>query len=236
MPRYTHPLLTLRGVEALAHAETFGIPVLVDGYPCDDAAEARHRFEHDAAPVAVVDRWRPLRSTSPEDPVPVWFVCLGQTDHGQYFDTEAEAEAVAAQLTREDWAATVEEAMHGAVRAAQDAIGVTDGGMAGRWFPDGSTQWEDLRAVVEAYLRAEVLDLADSYRLGHPVSYDPPHLAPPPASFVCDCPEDGRALYLVTGHAGDLCLCAYCEACAELAAVDWNGETRSIVALADGGA
>lgn len=43
----------------------------------------------------------------------------------------------------------------------------------------------------------------------------------------CDAPE-GRRLYSVTGHDGAVTTCAYCEGCAALAAVDWNGETARI--------
>lgn len=51
--------------------------------------------------------------------------------------------------------------------------------------------------------------------------------------YTCECPLDPgekRRLYKVTGHDGSTALCAYCPACAELAAMDWNGETAKIQA------
>lgn len=56
---------------------------------------------------------------------------------------------------------------------------------------------------------------------------------------VCDgCEADeevepepiGLAKYLVTFHDGGSQICVYCTDCADLAKVDYNGETRSIEA------
>lgn len=55
-------------------------------------------------------------------------------------------------------------------------------------------------------------------------------------NYTCECPlEPGetRALYLVRGHDGSAVACSYCEDCAALAAMDWNGETASITPLLD---
>jgi len=52
-----------------------------------------------------------------------------------------------------------------------------------------------------------------------------------PVVYTCECPLDPgeeRQLYRVTSHEGETVICAYCDTCAELAAVDWNGETAAI--------
>ncbi len=43
----------------------------------------------------------------------------------------------------------------------------------------------------------------------------------------CDSRRDDVALYDVTNHDGATTVCAYCDDCAALAKVDWNGETKS---------
>lgn len=55
----------------------------------------------------------------------------------------------------------------------------------------------------------------------------------PSNTFTCECVEvDGseptRASYTVTSHEGARSRVRYCTDCAELAAVDWNGETKAI--------
>lgn len=54
--------------------------------------------------------------------------------------------------------------------------------------------------------------------------------------FTCCCAVDWASdvpwttrPYLVTDHEGQTVICEYCDDCAELAAVDWNGETAAIV-------
>lgn len=47
--------------------------------------------------------------------------------------------------------------------------------------------------------------------------------------YTCECDAPERRLYVVTDHEGRKSLCAYCDECAALAAIDWNGETASIV-------
>lgn len=52
--------------------------------------------------------------------------------------------------------------------------------------------------------------------------------------FTCECPlyeGETRALYRVTGHDGAEDVCEYCIDCADLARIDWNGETASIEAI-----
>lgn len=54
--------------------------------------------------------------------------------------------------------------------------------------------------------------------------------------YTCECPLDPgeeRSTYIVTGHDGSETLCAYCADCAQLAALDWNGETAAIRLKAD---
>lgn len=59
------------------------------------------------------------------------------------------------------------------------------------------------------------------------------------AACTCECegPEEGeqlpRALYMVTGHDGSRTVCCYCADCADLAAIDWNGETAAIEPIAE---
>lgn len=51
------------------------------------------------------------------------------------------------------------------------------------------------------------------------------------ADYTCECVErEGRAgrLYVVTGHNGNRTICSYCDDCANLARIDWNGETAKI--------
>jgi hypothetical protein len=51
---------------------------------------------------------------------------------------------------------------------------------------------------------------------------------------VCECelePGESRKFYTVTGHDDVDVIVAYCDGCAELAAVDWNGETKAIEPL-----
>lgn len=55
-------------------------------------------------------------------------------------------------------------------------------------------------------------------------------------SFTCECCKvDGRSvsrrLYLVTGNGGEVSTCSYCDECADLARMDYNGETAEIVLL-----
>jgi len=54
--------------------------------------------------------------------------------------------------------------------------------------------------------------------------------ATPEPVYTCECgdADEPRALYVVTGHDGSELVCAYCSCCAELAAIDWNGETAAI--------
>lgn len=52
-------------------------------------------------------------------------------------------------------------------------------------------------------------------------------------TYTCECYEaDGadspRRDYAVTDHAGMSCICRYCDDCAMLAGIDWNGETATI--------
>lgn len=56
--------------------------------------------------------------------------------------------------------------------------------------------------------------------------------------FTCECDiatEQFRRLYLVTGHDGTRTVCSYCDDCAYLAAIDWNGETAAIEPYTRGG-
>ena len=43
----------------------------------------------------------------------------------------------------------------------------------------------------------------------------------------CDQQRNDVALYDVTNHDDRTCIVAYCDDCAALAKVDWNGETKS---------
>lgn len=57
-------------------------------------------------------------------------------------------------------------------------------------------------------------------------------------TFTCECVnEDGstpdRQRFRVTSHDGLFTICDYCVACAELATMDWNGETAAIVPATD---
>lgn len=45
--------------------------------------------------------------------------------------------------------------------------------------------------------------------------------------YTCEHDDAPRALYLVTMHDGGKAVCSYCSGCAELARMDWNGETKS---------
>ena len=47
-------------------------------------------------------------------------------------------------------------------------------------------------------------------------------------TFVCECDTPERRPYIVTGHDGVDVVCRYCDDCAYLARVDWNGETAAI--------
>ena len=52
--------------------------------------------------------------------------------------------------------------------------------------------------------------------------------------YTCECPLDepeARSRYRVTGHDGTVAICDYCPCCADLATVDWNGETAAIEPL-----
>ncbi len=52
---------------------------------------------------------------------------------------------------------------------------------------------------------------------------------------VCECelePGESRKFYTVTGHDDVDVVCVYCDGCAELAAVDWNGEPKAIAPFA----
>lgn len=52
--------------------------------------------------------------------------------------------------------------------------------------------------------------------------------------FICECPSgdtEGRLPFLVTGVEGETSCCLYCEACSELAAMNWTGEIASIEPL-----
>lgn len=50
----------------------------------------------------------------------------------------------------------------------------------------------------------------------------------------CDSPQPDLKLYLVTFHDGGEQEVYYCDDCAELARVDWNGETKSITPKPEG--
>jgi len=59
-------------------------------------------------------------------------------------------------------------------------------------------------------------------------------------AYVCECPAPERRLYAVTSHTpplsdGQTDVCAYCDDCAALAEIDWNGTTASIVRLGEPG-
>lgn len=49
--------------------------------------------------------------------------------------------------------------------------------------------------------------------------------------YTCEHDDAPRALYLVAMHDGSKAVCSYCEDCAGLARADWNGETKSCVAI-----
>jgi hypothetical protein len=50
-----------------------------------------------------------------------------------------------------------------------------------------------------------------------------------PGVFVCECANPGhRNLFWVTDHEGRVTTALYCRDCAELARMDWNGETAKI--------
>lgn len=48
--------------------------------------------------------------------------------------------------------------------------------------------------------------------------------------YICECGEPVEA-YRVTGHDGTESVCHYCAECADLARIDWNGETAVIVRM-----
>lgn len=52
-------------------------------------------------------------------------------------------------------------------------------------------------------------------------------------AYTCDCQttDPEHRLYLVTDHHGAVSLVRYCDECAELAQMDWNGETAQIEAV-----
>lgn len=57
-------------------------------------------------------------------------------------------------------------------------------------------------------------------------------------AYTCECEADEgevlpRAPYRVTGHDGSIVVCCYCQDCADLAAIDWNGETAAIEPIAE---
>ena len=49
--------------------------------------------------------------------------------------------------------------------------------------------------------------------------------------YTCDCDAEERRPYVVIGHDESRTICHYCDQCAELAAVDYNGETKSIAPM-----
>lgn len=49
--------------------------------------------------------------------------------------------------------------------------------------------------------------------------------------YSCDCDAEGRRAYVVIGHDNSRTVCHYCDDCAALAEIDWNGETKSIAPL-----
>lgn len=51
--------------------------------------------------------------------------------------------------------------------------------------------------------------------------------APPPKTFACECGSPHR-LYVVTDYEDREFFALYCDVCQDLAAVDWNGETKAI--------
>ncbi len=53
--------------------------------------------------------------------------------------------------------------------------------------------------------------------------------APQGVDFRCECDTPERHRCIVTGHDGSTVAVDYCDGCFELAEVDWNGETASVV-------
>lgn len=54
------------------------------------------------------------------------------------------------------------------------------------------------------------------------------------SEYTCECElseGEKRAAYRVTDHDGSVETCHYCADCAQLAAIDWNGETAAIEAV-----
>ena len=53
------------------------------------------------------------------------------------------------------------------------------------------------------------------------------------SAYTCECDAPERRRYVVVSHDGAVTECRYCDDCAALARVDWNGETKSIEPAVD---
>ena len=62
-----------------------------------------------------------------------------------------------------------------------------------------------------------------------PDSFDPITL--PSDAFICECDTPERHAYLVTDHEGAQSAALYCRGCADLARVNWTGETAALAPL-----
>ena len=63
----------------------------------------------------------------------------------------------------------------------------------------------------------------------------PMSIFPLPA-YICECPLDVgevRLPFLLTDYDGRRCICRYCRGCEELALIDWNKTTASLVAVSE---
>ena len=49
------------------------------------------------------------------------------------------------------------------------------------------------------------------------------------SAYQCECDTSDHKIYVVTYHDGTTEIVSYCDDCADLARLDWNGETASIV-------
>jgi len=52
-------------------------------------------------------------------------------------------------------------------------------------------------------------------------------------TYRCECDAPERHRCIVTGHDGSEVMVDYCDDCFELAEIDWNGETASVVKVAE---
>ena len=84
----------------------------------------------------------------------------------------------------------------------------------------GRQLYASVRDGVE-YTREEVAEEADDRDPGPDIDDDD-------IAYTCECEAPERTRYIVTDHEGIEHVCDYCDECADLAAIDWNGETAEI--------